>query len=244
MQGRGIFNRSLTCTVFNSRIRPPAIGQAPKALIAPHAGDVYSGPIAASAYAQLIPARDIFKRVALLGPSHHVPVDGLTAPSAEAFATPLGLVPVDAQANQKLGSLPQVRVLDQAHADEHSLEVQLPFLQIVFSDFTVVPLAVGDASAEQISQVLDVLWDGPETRFVISSDLSHYYDANTARQLDRSTAAAIEALESESIGKEQACGRIPIRGLRSRTADLRHSGDTGGPRDQVVGYGAFVFGDI
>jgi MEMO1 family protein len=229
---------------------PPATGPAPKALIAPNAGYLYSGPIAASAYAQFMPARDVIQRVILLGPSHYVALDGLATSSAEAFATPLGLVPLDREAIRQLRSLPQVMELDEAHAQEHSLEVHLPFLQTVLGGFTLVPLAVGDAAPEDVAKVLETLWDGPETRFVVSSDLSHYHDLQTAQRLDRATADAIEALKPNGIGEERACGRIPIRGLlqvarqhhlRARTVDLRTSGDTAGPRDQVVGYGAFAF---
>jgi MEMO1 family protein len=229
---------------------PPATGPAPKAIIAPHAGYLYSGPIAASAYAQLALARDVVRRVVMFGPSHFVAVQGLAASSAEAFATPLGVVPVDVEALRRIESLPQVRVLDEAHEHEHSLEVHLPFLQTVLRRFSLVPLSIGEATPEEIAQVLDALWGGPETCFVISSDLSHYYDAQTARRLDGCTAKAIEALKPEGIGEDGACGRIPIRGLlhaarrrglRARTLDLRNSGDTAGPRDHVVGYGAFVF---
>jgi MEMO1 family protein len=229
---------------------PPTTGPVPKALIAPHAGYPYSGPIAASAYAQLLPARDQIRRVVLLGPSHYMEVKGLAASSAEAFDTPLGLVPVDVEAVRQARTLPQVRELDAAHEYEHSLEVQLPFLQTVLREFAVVPFAVGDATPEEVSEVLDILWGGPETRFVISSDLSHYYDFQTAQRLDRATANAIEALTPAGVGEERACGRVPIRGLleaaqrhglRARTLDLRSSGDTAGPRDKVVGYGAFAF---
>ena len=229
---------------------PPATGPGPKALIAPHAGYLYSGPVAASAYAQFLPSRDQIRRVVLLGPSHYVAVEGLATCSAEAFATPLGLVPVDVEAVRRARALPQVRELDEAHEQEHSLEVQLPFLQTVLGDFTLVPLAVGDATPEEVGEVLETLWDGPETRFVISSDLSHYYDIQAARCLDAATAKAIEALKPDDVGEERACGRIPIRGLlqaarrhglRARTVDLRNSGETAGPHDRVVGYGAFVF---
>jgi AmmeMemoRadiSam system protein B len=232
---------------------PATSGPAPKALIAPHAGYLYSGPIAASAYAQFIPARGQIRRIILLGPSHFVALNGLATTSAEAFATPLGVVPVDIEAVREARLLPQVRELDEAHEQEHSLEVQLPFLQTVLGDFTLVPLAVGNASADDISQVLDLLWGGPETRFVISSDLSHYFDFQTARRLDLATAKAIEALKPAGIGEERACGRMPIcgllqaahrHGLRARTVDLRSSGDTAGPRDKVVGYGAFVFEEV
>lgn len=222
----------------------------PKAVIAPHAGYIYSGPIAASAYARFAPARNTIKRIVLLGPSHHVPFAGLAATGAETWTTPLGAIPVDSTAIEKLGSLRQVAILDRAHADEHSLEVQLPFLQVVLADFKIVPLVVGDAEDEEVAEVIDRLWGGPETRFVISSDLSHYYDYKTAQRLDLATAQAIERLRPEDIGDEQACGRIPVRGLlcaarqhglRVRTVDLRNSGDTAGPRHQVVGYGAWAF---
>jgi MEMO1 family protein len=240
--------RSLIRTLL-AQVLAPA-GPAPKALIVPHAGYLYSGPIAASAYAQLLPARDLIRRIVLLGPSHFVALDGLATSSAEAFATPLGVVPLDLEATQQIRSLPQVRELDAAHTEEHSLEVQLPFLQTVLDRFTLIPLAVGDATPEDIAAVLEALWGGPETRFVISSDLSHYHDLQTARRLDRATAKAVEALKPNAIGEDRACGRIPIRGLlqvarrhrlHPRTLDLRTSGDTAGPCDQVVGYGAFAF---
>ncbi len=229
---------------------PPAAGPVPKALVAPHAGYIYSGPIAASAYARLKPARDLVKRVVLVGPAHFVPLEGLAVSSAGAFATPLGLVRVDTAAVRQLADLSQVMVLDQAHLYEHSLEVHLPFLQVVLEDFALVPLVVGEATGAQVAEVLEALWDGPETRFVISSDLSHYLDSDAARRIDRRTADAVEKLHPQDISDDQACGRIPIRGLlqaarghglRARTVDLRNSGDTAGPRNQVVGYGAFVF---
>jgi len=229
---------------------PPATGSGPKAIIAPHAGYVYSGPIAASAYAQFIPARDRIQRIILLGPSHYVAVSGLATSSAVAFATPLGVVPLDLEAIRRLHSLPQVLQMDEVHAMEHSLEVQLPFLQTVLGDFTLVPLAVGEMEPKDIAEVIEVLWGGPETRIVVSSDLSHYQDIQTATRLDCATAKAIEALKPNDVGDERACGRTPIRGLlhvarrhglHARTLDLRTSGDTAGPRDRVVGYGAFVF---
>jgi len=229
---------------------PPDDVPAPKAIIAPHAGYEYSGPIAASAYARLASAREVIKRIILIGPSHYALFDGLAASSAEAFATPLGLVPVDTVAVHTVRSLPQVSLLDEAHAREHSLEVHLPFLQVVLGDFKIVPLLVGHATAQQVAEVLEALWGGPETRCVISSDLSHYHDYARAQELDAGTGQAIEQLRPEAIEEEHACGRIPIcgllrtarqRGLRARTVDLRNSGDTAGPRSEVVGYGAFVF---
>lgn len=222
----------------------------PKALIAPHAGYVYSGPIAASAYRLLQPLRGCVERVVLIGPAHRVPLRGLAASEADAFETPLGSVPVDGEAVARALALPQVVSLEAAHADEHSLEVQLPFLQRVLGDFRLVPLVAGDASAEEVAEVLELLWGGDETRIVISSDLSHYYPYETARSLDLATTGAIEALDPAGLGSESACGRVPVRGLlviarrrglRARTLDVRNSGDTAGPRDQVVGYGAYAF---
>lgn len=227
-----------------------AAGGVPKAIIAPHAGYVYSGPVAASAYARLRPARERIRRVVLLGPSHRVPLLGLASSSAEAFETPLGRIPIDRDCLTTLADLPQVKLLDQAHALEHSLEVHLPFLQTLLADFTLVPLVVGDATAVEVAEVLERLWGGLETLIVISSDLSHYHDYATAQQLDHATCRAIETLRHQAIGYEQACGRVPVSGLLEtarrhdlsvETLDLRNSGDTAGPRDQVVGYGAWAF---
>jgi len=227
-----------------------ASGPGPKAIIAPHAGYIYSGPIAASAYARLLPVRDRIKRVILLGPSHRVPLLGLATSSAEHFITPLGSVELDRDAIQTISGLAQVHKMDAAHAMEHSLEVHLPFLQMILSDFKLVPLVVGDATADQVDEVLEKLWGGEETLIVISSDLSHYHDYQTARKMDSRTSKAIESLNPEALGYEDACGRIPVSGLlraaqkhklHAQTLDLRNSGDTAGPRDQVVGYGAYVF---
>jgi MEMO1 family protein len=222
----------------------------PKAIIAPHAGFIYSGSVAGSAYARLSPARDTIKTVVLLGPAHFVPVYGVAGTSASAFATPLGTVKVDLPAIANLRALSFVSISDDAHRPEHCLEVQLPFLQVVLADFCILPLLVGDASEEQIAELLDKVWSGPETLIVISSDLSHYLDAESAARLDCITAEAIEAGVPERIGINQACGRMAIAGLliaacrhnlSPHTLDLRNSGDTGGPRERVVGYGAFAF---
>jgi len=234
---------------FLSQVEPP-VESPPKAIIVPHAGYIYSGPVAASAYARLKAARDSISRVVLLGPSHRVDFRGIAASAMRAFATPLGQLSVDQAAVEQIQSLPEVGILEQAHAQEHSLEVHLPFLQEVLGDFSLVPLVVGDASPAEVGAVLEALWGGPETLIVISSDLSHYHDYQTARQMDNATSQAIEALRFEAIGYEQACGRNPVNGLlwvarrknlHSETIDLRNSGDTAGPRHQVVGYGAYVF---
>lgn len=227
-----------------------AAATVPKAIIAPHAGYVYSGAIAASAYARLKPARGTIRRVVLLGPSHRVAFHGLAAPSADAIETPLGQIPVDRAALQQLADLPQLVISDPAHAREHSLEVHLPFLQEVLGEFSLVPLAVGDATPAEVAEVLERLWGGPETLIVVSSDLSHYHDYDTARKLDRVTSNAIEQLRYQDLDFDSACGRVPVsgllylaqrHGLTAETVDLRNSGDTAGPRDQVVGYGAYVF---
>ena len=231
--------------------QPPRCRDIPKAIIAPHAGYVYSGPVAASAYACLRPARGRIERVVLLGPAHRVAFSGLAVPSVDYFETPLGLVPVDKAAVERIATLPQVRVLDEAHAFEHSLEVQLPFLQEALGEgFEIVPLVVGDASPQEVAEVIEALWGGPETLIVVSSDLSHYYDYDTARKLDTITSKAIEALDPTAIHFEQACGRTPVaglllaarhHGLQAETLDLRNSGDTAGDKSRVVGYGAYVF---
>lgn len=229
----------------------PAGVPAPKAIVAPHAGYVYSGAIAATAYAHLKSVREHVRRVILLGPAHRVAFRGLAAASAEYFETPLGRVPVDADAMASIADLRQVVVLDRAHEHEHSLEVHLPFLQTLLIDFKLVPLVVGDAGAAEVGEVLERLWGGAETLVVVSSDLSHYHPYADAQRLDRATSAAIEQLRYEDLDYDSACGRAPLsgllhvarrRGMAARTLDLRNSGDTAGPRDQVVGYGAYAVG--
>jgi AmmeMemoRadiSam system protein B len=223
---------------------------APKAMIVPHAGYVYSGPIAGSAYAQLRSVRDAVTRVVLLGPSHRAAFFGLALSSADFFATPLGATPTDDEAAAKLLRFSQVRVSDAAHAREHCLEVQLPFLQHVLQDFRIIPMLVGDAELQEVADPLEAVWGGVETLVLISSDLSHYHDYRAAQELDQKTAAAIVGLRPEQVGPAQACGARAIgallhvarrRGLRAAMIDLRNSGDTSGPRNEVVGYGAFVF---
>jgi hypothetical protein len=221
----------------------------PKAVIVPHAGYVYSGPIAATAYARLAHLKDPVRRVVLLGPAHRVFLRGLALPEAERFVTPLGEVRLDIEAMQRVAVLPQVIRSDAAHQMEHSLEVQLPFLQRVLGDFSLVPIAVGQAAAEDVAEVLEALWGGDETLIVISSDLSHFLPAPLARETDRASADTILALKPQ-LSHEQACGATPINGLllaarrhglRPLELDLRNSSDTAGDPERVVGYGAFAF---
>jgi AmmeMemoRadiSam system protein B/AmmeMemoRadiSam system protein A len=221
----------------------------PKALIVPHAGYIYSGSLAAGAYACLRPSSAMITRVVILGPCHRVPLAGLAVPSARAFATPLGLVPLDLPTTRAIAQLPQVAYSDAAHAREHALEVQLPFLQRVLGRFSIVPLAVGNATADDVAEVLERVWGGPETLIVISSDLSHYHGYDEARRRDEATARAILGFDT-TIDHEQACGATPIaglltvakrRGLVPQLLGLCNSGDTAGDRQRVVGYAAFAF---
>jgi len=224
----------------------------PKALIAPHAGFIYSGPIAATAYTRLEPVKDVIKRVVLLGPCHRVAVQGLALSSADAFATPLGEIPIDAALRDRALPFPQVEVFDPTHEMEHSLEVHLPFLQRVLDDFTLLPIVVGQASPESVAEVLNHLWGGSETLIVVSSDLSHYLDYESARAIDAKTSQAILDLAPAQIARQGACGRFPVGGLlvaakerkmSVEMVDLRNSGDTAGPKNRVVGYGSWLFFD-
>jgi len=224
-------------------------GSQPKALIVPHAGYVYSGSTAATAYATLAPCATTIHRVILLGPTHPVAVNGIALPDAEAFSTPLGTIRLDAQAIATIADLPQIVFSDHVHAFEHSLEVHLPFLQRVLEHFTLVPLAVGHATPEAVAEVLELLWGGPETLIVVSSDLSHFLPYATARRVDSDTCRHIAQFDIH-IHPEQACGAYPInglllaaqqRGLKPTLLGLCNSGDTAGDKDRVVGYAAFSF---
>ncbi|MDD5030889.1 MAG: AmmeMemoRadiSam system protein B [Rhodoferax sp.] len=226
---------------------PP--GALPKAVIVPHAGYVYSGSTAALAYQQLAAGRDQIRRVVLLGPVHRVAVRGLALSGVDAFDTPLGRVAIDAAGVAAVAGLPQVVVSAAAHAQEHSLEVQLPFLQTVLDHFTLLPLAVGDATPAQVAQVLDVLWGGPETVIVISSDLSHFLPYADAVALDRDSVRTMLAL-NPTLNHQQACGGTPVNGLllaarqhhlQPSLLGLCNSGDTAGDKQRVVGYAALAF---
>jgi AmmeMemoRadiSam system protein B len=226
-----------------------APGHAPKAIIAPHAGYVYSGPVAASVYARLAPLRASVTRVVLAGPAHRVYVRGAAIPDADAFDSPLGAVALDRPVLERLGALPFVEVSARAHAFEHSLEVHLPFLQSVLDVFSLVPVVVGDATPAQMAQLLEAAWGGAETLVVVSSDLSHYHPYGVAQAMDRRTSERILRLDT-TLEPDEACGAAPIngvlevarrRGLAPELLDLRNSGDTAGSRDRVVGYAAFAF---
>jgi len=230
---------------------PPADGaRAPKAVIAPHAGYIYSGPIAGSAFHALAAAAaGTIERVILLGPSHFVPIRGLALPGDSWFATPLGEVRVEPEGAGAALRLPQVRIIPEAHAREHSLEVEIPFLQTLLGELNLVPLVAGEATGEEVAEVLERLWGGPETLIVISSDLSHYLGYEAAQKADRDTADRILALDG-TLHSRQACGAVPVngllevarrRGLVPELLDLRNSADTAGDPSRVVGYGAFAF---
>ena len=221
---------------------------APKALIVPHVGYIYSGPVAARAYRLLAPVREKIKRVVLLGPAHRVWLEAMAVPSAAAFSTPLGQVPLDRDAIDQIASMPGVQVSDVAHAREHSLEVQLPFLQSMLDDFRLVPVAVGDCPAGQVGAVIDTLWGGAETLIVVSSDLSHFLDYEHARETDARTCGKI-LQHCDTLSGQEACGARAINGLMHSAAardltveavDLRNSGDTAGDHKRGVGYGSFA----
>lgn len=221
----------------------------PKAIIAPHAGYIYSGPIAASAYACLVSAKNLIKRVVLLAPSHQYPLDGVAATNAEFYQTPLGQIPIDQEITTNL-SLPYLSINNEAFNFEHSLEVHLPFLQLTLENFSLVPLLVGFIAPTSVEKILEKIWGGPETLIVISSDLSHYHPYELAQDWDQKTAKAILELNPDGFTHEQACGATAIKallGVATRKKmhvtqiDLRNSGDTAGPKNSVVGYGAFHF---
>jgi AmmeMemoRadiSam system protein B len=228
---------------------PEQTTSAPKAIIVPHAGYIYSGPVAAAAYARLAPLAGRVTRVVLLGPAHTVTLGAVAAPHAEAFDGPLGPLTIDRPALWSLAGLSQVVQDDAPHAREHALEVQLPFLKGVLGEVSIVPLVVGDVAPRLVAEVIERLWGGPETLLLLSTDLSHYHAHEAAKARDAATAEAIEALAGETIGPEDACGcralagllaAAKARGLAIDRLDLRTSGDTAGPKDQVVGYGAWV----
>lgn len=222
----------------------------PKVLIVPHAGYIYSGPVAASAYKLILQRNELVKRVVILGPSHRVFLQGAALPSASIFATPLGEISVDKYAAKELLKLPFVCISEEAHAMEHALEVQLPFLQIcIGNDFEILPLVVGECTAQEASLLLEKIWGDTSTLIIISSDLSHYENQKSARVHDAHTCSIIENKNAAALGQDDACGFFPLRGLldlariknmKIETLDLRNSGDTSGPRNQVVGYGAWA----
>lgn len=225
--------------------KPPA-----KAMVVPHAGYVYSGEVAAMAYARLKNRLRPIERVVLLGPAHRVEFQGIAVPTVDFFDTPLGKVTLDTTVLRRLEQLPRVIAYDLPHAQEHSLEVQLPFLQVALNDFKLVPLLVGSVTSETVAAVLQKVWGGDETLVIVSSDLSHFHQYDTATRIDAETSSAIEAGNDNQLISETACGYLPLRGLmqvaraygmQAHTIDLRNSGDTAGSRDRVVGYGAYVF---
>jgi MEMO1 family protein len=245
---RDVLERQLGLLMSEAANDAPVAAQ-PKAIIGPHAGYIYSGPVAARAYARLTGARGKISRVVLIGPSHYLAFRGLAIDTADAWAMPSGMVQLDKDAIARLRALPMVGELDAAYQREHALEVHVPFLQQLLGEFRLVPIVAGDAPPDAVAAVFDALWGGPETLIVISTDLSHYLDYAACRRVDQATAEAIERFDLDAVGPSQACGAIPTRGLllearRRRMTierlDLRNSGDTAGPKDRVVGYGAWA----
>ena len=244
-----VLRRQIADFLSDADNAPPAGTTPPKAIIGPHAGYIYSGPVAARAYARLAGARGRIRRVVLIGPSHYVGFQGLAVDTAQAWSMPNGTVQLDAEAIAAIRRLPMVGELDAAYTREHALEVHVPFLQHVLGDFRLVPIVAGDAPPDAVAAVFDALWGGPETLFVVSTDLSHYLGYDACQRMDSDTAAAIERFDIDAITPTGACGAVPTRGLLHAAArrgmaierlDLRNSGDTAGPRDRVVGYGAWA----
>ena len=236
--------------MVRARGAAPPEAAPPHALVVPHAGYTYSGTVAADAYARLAPIASGIRRVVLFGPAHRVAVAGMAVPSVAAFETPLGRVPIDLEVTRAIAREPGIAVSDEAHRQEHSLEVQLPFLQEALGDFLLVPVLVGDAAVERVADLMHRLWGGPETLVVVSSDLSHHHDYDSARRLDASTCAVLETLTPGKLDGQMACGARPLealirvarrRDLRATTLALRNSGDSAGDRRRVVGYGAWSF---
>lgn len=244
---RAVLNRQIDALM--DRARPVEVEGPPKALVVPHAGYPYSGPVAAQAYAHIAPFSDRYERILLLGPSHRVPFRGMALSSADAFTTPLGDVPLDTRECQALLGYEGVQEMDAAHAMEHSLEVQLPFLQRLLGDFRLIPLSVGDVPVQQVASVIERYWADPATLVVISTDLSHFLTLRQAEELDDRTREAIEQRDYKAISDDQACGRYPLRGLLKvlddqdasiETLAMGTSADTTGDASRVVGYGAWL----
>jgi AmmeMemoRadiSam system protein B len=234
---------------FLKQAQDSDIGGAPKAIIAPHAGYIYSGPVAATAYKTLEPIKNTIKQVVIMSPAHRHGFRGIAWSQADYFRTPLGDIPVNKEAFTQLTDLDFVMPLEQAFEGEHALEVHLPFLQMSLAEFSIVPFIVGLASAEQVAEVLNRLWGDEKTLIVISSDLSHFHEYHQAQQIDKRTSNNIESLNYEAIGGEDACGTYPLSGLllvakqkqlHASVLDLRNSGDTAGDKSRVVGYGAYI----
>jgi AmmeMemoRadiSam system protein B len=242
-------SRDLSALLAVAKAVGASHAEAPKVIVVPHAGYIYSGATAALAYARLFSVQETIRRVVLLGPVHRVPVRGLALPDVDAFATPLGSIEIDQCAVAAIAALPQVVVSRAAHTAEHSLEVQLPFLQAVLQDFKLLPLAVGDATARQVAEVLEALWGGPETLIVISTDLSHFLSYGAAQTVDQQTVQSILALDGR-LTHQQACGATPLNGLllaarqhqlQAQLLGLCNSGDSAGDKNRVVGYAALAF---
>jgi len=244
--------RTQTIELLTSAVPAEELTVLPKALVVPHAGYLYSGTVAANGYASLYGAHHTIKRVVLLGSAHRASIKGFVLPAWQGFSTPLGVVPVAAEATQLLRQFPDATIDNHPHAQEHSVEVQLPFLQTLFDDFSIIPLLINSESAEHVADLFELLWGGPETLFVISSDLSHFLSYDDSRALDRTTVHQMLDLRP-GLSSHQACNASALNGLLIASArhalapyllDLRNSGDTAGDRERVVGYASLAFVDF
>ena len=224
--------------------------KAPKAIIAPHAGYIYSGFTAAAVYNRLYPSCETIRRVIMLGPCHRVAINYAALPSSKLFQTPIGNIPVDTDSIDNIKHLDYVKIFNATHAKDHCIEIHLPFLQMILKKFKIVPIIIGDISPLKVAEIIETLWGGPETLILVSSDLSHYLDHTQANTLDSQTSKIIERMDFEALRSDQACGCHSIKGLlmvarkkrlSAYTADVRNSGDTAGSKDRVVGYGSWYF---
>jgi AmmeMemoRadiSam system protein B len=230
-----------------AEVQAPAVDR-PKVLIVPHAGYIYSGATAAQAYATVAHLSADITRVVLFGPAHSVHLQGMALPDTDAFATPLGMVPIDRESVLRACALPRVCLSDEAHRLEHSLEIQLPFVQTLLGEFSLVPVVVGHCTAQAVAVVMDALWGGPETLLIVSTDLSHFHTYEEASAIDKRTCQRLLDKDT-SLDGHDACGAYALNGLMSsahcealkiQQLALCNSGDNAGNKDRVVGYGAFI----
>ena len=222
----------------------------PRAIIAPHAGYIYSGSIAGTAYKTIAAVRDQIENVIIMSPAHRFYLRGIALHMADAFATPLGNIPVNIGIVKKIKQFSSVQWEERSFIQEHGLETHLPFIQRAFKPgIKIVPMIVGECQESEVAEILESVWEDPRNFVIISSDLSHFHSYADAKKLDRNTVDLIQNLDSQSLDTEFACGHYPICGLlnlarnrklKIKALDIRSSGDTAGSKESVVGYGSFA----